>query len=126
MKTIIITAKMAPNKNLVSKTTIINEKQLKVITPVIKSITAFVPYKEKGNITFDKKFLSWNHEDNFPSKGWNRSDLGEKSANDLYGHLKGFKIFQTLCPKNEKFSGPISIESIMIFKEEACFKFNNS
>jgi len=76
----------------------INDKDLELIKPVIEAIKNFKPYevisKEYGNM--------WTHSNNFPIGDCCRKKLGEKSAEELYGHLEGFQVFlDDYVPYNE-------------------------
>ena len=58
----------------------ITEKELNIIQPIIDAIKAFKPYTGKSETS------EWTHGNNYPSGNCYREDLGEKSAEDLYGH----------------------------------------
>lgn len=70
----------------------ITEKELNLIQPVIDAIKAFKPYKGKSE---------WDHGNNYPSGDCCREDLGEKSAESMYGHLTGFEMFNDMVPRDE-------------------------
>lgn len=76
---------------------IINDEQLEQIKPVIDAIKNFEPYETNVN------GLNIKHSSNYPRGDGQfipRKDLGEKSAQQIYGHLDGFKLFDTFTPHN--------------------------
>jgi len=88
----------------------ITEEEFYLISEVIDAIKQFKPYEE---IRFD---ISWKHESNYPIGECHRSDLGEKSVEEMYGHLKGFKLFNDkFVPYNEY--GIHTIKSIELINE---------
>lgn len=92
----------------ITKKTKISDEMLDFIKPVIKAIKSFESYEIKG-----KKF-----KHNFPYSELPeetlipRKDLGEKSCEEMYGHIKGFKEFLKYCP--EDIHSIVSIEIIPI------------
>lgn len=90
----------------------ITNEELELIKPVIQAIKDFKPYVSK---TEDGK-MDWKHDHNYPNGEFVREDLGEKTAEELYGHLEGFEIFNDFCPYGEY--GIHTIESIVILKAE--------
>jgi len=81
----------------------IDEKTLEIIKPVIRAIKDFKPYENKGH----------SHSHNFPSGEFVRDDLGEKSAEELYGDLKGFEDFLDYCPCGEH--GIHTVERVEVY-----------
>jgi hypothetical protein len=73
----------------------IKEKELERVRPVIEAIAKFKPYKVKN------RGIEWPHSRNYPYGDCHRDDLGEKSAEELYGHIKGFEEFNEMVPQGE-------------------------
>lgn len=86
----------------------IDEETILKILPVINAIKDFKAYKSEN------RGRVWNNRNNYPNGEVYRPDLGEKSAEELYGHLSGFKTFDELCPYCEY--GFHTIEDIMILE----------
>ena len=80
----------------VSRLSEITEEDLILIQPVIQAIKDFEPYSAQkpghGKCT---------HFNNYPTLECHRGDLGEKDADELYGHLEGFYLFDELTPYSE-------------------------
>ena len=85
----------------------ITDDQIELIKPVIQAIKDFKPYSTKTI-----RWSDWTHDNNYPNGECCRKDLGEKSAEELYGHLKGFELFNDLIPGDEY--GINTIEEIVI------------
>lgn len=107
-KYIIITAD-TNDADFVSKKTKITDKELKSIKPIIKAIKGFKPYKKGG----------WEHQNNYPVGECVRPDLGQQSAEEYYGHLPNFGLFnETYVPYGEYGIHTItSIELLTVAKE---------
>lgn len=58
----------------------ISEEDLTKVMPIILAIKGFVPYK---TLTEDKE-MEWTHRNNYPINDCCRTDLGERSAYDIY------------------------------------------
>lgn len=74
----------------------ITEKQIERLRPVIEAIKNFKRYKTKTGYG-----SSWEYNHNYPIGECCRKDLGEKSAEELYGHIKGFEEFNEMIPCGE-------------------------
>jgi hypothetical protein len=98
----------------VSEMSLITDEMLEKIKPVINAIKAFEPYEAYSTGVWRSK---WTHTTNYPCGEANRADLGEKSAEELYGHIDGFKEFDQFVPNGEY--GIHSIESIKVFNVES-------
>jgi len=86
----------------------ITDSQIKLILPVIEEIKKFKPYKGKT------RYGEHEHTSNYPTGEFVRQDLGEKSTEDMYGHLKGFNCFDGFIPYGE--NGCHTIESVEIYE----------
>lgn len=93
--------------NYTSKLSEITDEEINLIKPVIEAIKNFKPYQglSRGGNT-------WTHTKNYPTQECHREGLGEKSAEELYGHLKNFDLFEEFVPSSEH--GIHSIEEIKI------------
>ena len=103
-KYLIITADSNDGDYLTSKHEITDE-ELELIKPVVEAIKNFKPYK-----VITRNNTKWNHCHNYPNNECCREDLGEKTTSELYGHLKGYNLFNDLIPYNE--FGIHTIESV--------------
>lgn len=65
----------------------ITSEQLFLIQHIIDAIKAFKPYGDK-----------WKHTTNYSNGDFVRKDLGEKTAEELYGQIPGFELFQEFIP----------------------------
>lgn len=70
----------------------ITDKEIEEIKPVIEAIKNFKPY------TGTRKSWKHKHNLNYPTGECCREDLGEKTAEELYGHIPGFETFDDLLP----------------------------
>lgn len=94
---------------------VISDKDIKTIMPVIDAINSFKPYKVDGK-------YSGTHYNNFPYGEAVRADLGEKSPEQLYVMTKkctkkAFEVFESFLPSTEY--GFHTIESIEILNIES-------
>jgi hypothetical protein len=107
MKKIIIKAD-TNDADYITEQRVITDEQLELIKPVVEAIKEFQP-------TMVRKYsIDWNHCHNYP-KGENcRTDLGEKSAEEMYGKIEGFKLFDSFCPRDEY--GIHTIESVDVIE----------
>lgn len=83
----------------------ITDDQLAELQPLFEAIRNFKPYKGKDT--------TWNHshDNNYPTGDCHREDLGELSAEELYGNIQGFQLFdESFCPYDEY--GIHTIESV--------------
>ena len=94
MKKIIIKAD-TNDADYVTSQRVITDEQLEKIRPVVDAIKSFQPFKVK------KHGIDWNHHHNYPTGENCRTDLGEKSAIEMYGKIDGFKLFDSMCPTDE-------------------------
>jgi len=96
-KFIIITADTNDGDYITERYKITDEQIAKII-PVVEAIKKikFEPY-----IVTKPGYWSHKQNSNYPTGEMHRSDLGEKSAKDLYGHLEGFELFNSFCPLGE-------------------------
>ncbi len=85
----------------------ITEETFDKIKQVIEAIRNFKPYKSTSE-------LGYSHNHNFATGECVRDDLGEKSAEDLYGQIDGFSNFEELLPYSEY--GIHTIKSIEIIE----------
>ena len=89
----------------------IKNETLKKIMPVIEAIKDFKPYKNPDiNLYYE-------HDHNFPTGDCLRSDLGEKSSEELYGHLEGYEAFCNFLPYYEYGFHTITEINILTLKE---------
>lgn len=95
----------------VSKLSEITEEYLDLILPVIQAIKEFKPY------TSTKNGSTWTHKHNYPYSECCRTDLGEKTIDELYGHLEGNDLFYEFVPTFEH--GIHTIVEIKIFNVES-------
>jgi hypothetical protein len=86
----------------------ITDEEIEKIRPVIEAIKNFKPY------IGTKKSYKNEHDSNYPTGECCREDLGEKTAEELYGHIPGFETFEELLPYPEY--GFHTIESIKIIQ----------
>lgn len=101
----------------VSSRSMITDKEIEQIMPVIEAIRNFKPYKV-DKVGYDKK-STWEHRHNWPNSDYIRADLGEKTTEELYGHLSGFQHFEELVPYGENGIHTIaSITILTVVKEE--------
>ena len=96
MKKYIIIEADTNDADYISKKSIITLEQIQLIRPVVKAIKQFIPYAGDNH-------PSWAHlhDHNFPLGDVVREDLGERSSEELYGHLDGYKLFERFCPWGE-------------------------
>lgn len=85
----------------------ITDEEIELIKPIINAIKGFMPY-----VGISIRGSEWTHSNNFPTGECYRQDLGEKSAEELYGHLDNFDLFDNFVPYCEY--GIHTIESIKI------------
>lgn len=104
---LIITADTNDGDYVTSKNVISDEK-LEKIKPVIQAIKDFKPYG--GGIR--------THHHNYTIGECCRTDLGEKSAKQLYGHLEGFNTFDNMCPYGEYGIHTIASVELLIVADE--------
>lgn len=91
---------------------LITDQQLQKITPVIDAINNFKPYKlPSKNKEWENKF-----DHNFPIGECCRTDMGEKTIQELYGHLDGLEVFENFIPYYEY--GIHTIKSIELLEVE--------
>lgn len=91
MKHILIIEADENDADYVVEQTDVTLKTMETIQPVIEAIKA---QTGKPNGKYGKH--------NYPCGECHRGDLGEKSAEELYGHLgKAFEIFNNMCPIGE-------------------------
>lgn len=90
----------------------ISEEHFREIIPVIEAIEDFKPYDG----TKFNSYTNWfgQHHHNYPNTDYRRHDEGEKSPEELYGHIPGFTLFQDYVPYGEH--GVHSIIDIKLFK----------
>lgn len=95
----------------ISKLRKITEEEYQLILPVIQAIKDFKPYK-----AIEERYnSSWHHHHNYPTSDCCRDDLGEKSVEELYGHLDGFELFDYEFRPNDEY-GIHTIETVEIFE----------
>jgi hypothetical protein len=103
-KRIIITAD-TNDADYVTSINAITDEDIELIKPVVEAIKNFKPYKAGG----------FTHSHNFPSgEHFPRTDMGEKTTEELYGHLEGYDLFQDLCPYGEH--GIHTIDEVEIYE----------
>ena len=90
----------------------ITDEEIELIRPVVEAIQNFVPYEG-----VQRSYGSYLHRHNYPEGDVLRSDLGEKSPKEMYGHLPGFETFQDFIPYNE-YGGIHTIETVMVVTSE--------
>lgn len=94
----------------------ITDAHLEKIMPMINAINEFQPYQWEDN---DSKFShTWIHQHNFPNSEYTRTDLGEKTIEQLYGEVSGFEEFQDLAPYGETGIHSIKVIKILTVTEE--------
>ena len=90
----------------------ITDKEIEEIKPVIEAIKNFKPY-----IGTKPNYWKHRHHSNYPTGESCREDLGEKTAEELYGHIPGFETFDELLPCPDfGFHSISSIEIIQILE----------
>jgi hypothetical protein len=82
----------------ITKTTYVDESELQNIKAIIQKVSEFKPY------VGTRKDWTHPHDNNFPYGDGEyipRADLGEKSAQEMYGDMEGFDYFtEECCPFN--------------------------
>lgn len=96
MKKFIIITAFTNDADYITNKIEIDDKKLEMIMPMIEAIKNFKPYQGTS-----KSGLTWKHQSNYPCYDACRKDLGEKSAEDLYGHIPNFEMFDDMVPKGE-------------------------
>lgn len=99
----------------IQEMSVITDEKLELIQPIITAIKEFKPYD--GNVLMAGGG-PWKHYTNFPYSEHTRKDLGEKTVQELYGHLgeEVLDAFLNYCPHGEY--GFHSIEKIEIIEGE--------
>lgn len=96
----------------------IDDGTFESIKPLIQAIKDFQPYTVKTNNSYA---TDWTHKSNFPNSEYNREDLGEKSAQELYKDIVSEDVFETfieLIPHGEH--GIHTIKEIKILEVSSC------
>lgn len=98
----------------------ITDEEIELIKPVIEAIKNFKLYAVpitycQGNNEYT---IEWKHNSNYPIGECLRTDLGEKSPDELYGHLEGYELFDSLTPYSEYGFHTIEEIKIVIILEE--------
>lgn len=102
-----------------TKVSLISEKDLEKIKPLIKAIKAFKPYSSysKGSSK-----MKWDHEHNYPHGEYSpRTDLGEKTPEEIYPQFSEeiHEIFRDHCPFGEHgFHTIVSVKVAPAIKEQ--------
>ena len=100
----------------ITEKTLVTDAQLESVTPVINAIKKFKPYEgvwKCGN--FESKMT---HRHNFPIGEQCRDDMGEKTTDELYGHIKGYNQFLKMDPYSEYGIHTIKEATILVVEEE--------
>ena len=98
MKYMLIVTGDTNDADFVTKTTYVDESELENIKAIIQKVSQFKPYIGTRD--------DWKHlfHNNFPYADGEyipREDLGEKSAEEMYGDMEGFDYFiEECCPFN--------------------------
>lgn len=108
MKKFIIIKADTNDGDYITEKSKITDDQIKLITPVVDAIRNFEPYVGTKSDWIHK------HRHNFPYGECLRKDLGEKSPEEMYGHIEGFELFENLIPYDEY--GIHTIESVEIIE----------
>jgi len=74
----------------------VTDEQLEGFKPIIEEIKNFKPYV-RGRIPG----TGYTHRHNFPTLECHREDLGEYSAEEMYGHFENFIEFFDCVPSGE-------------------------
>lgn len=78
-------------------TTVQTERQLSAIKRIAEAVAGFREYEGESADGW-----CWTHKNNFPYGESQRADLGEKGAEELYGHIEGFDMFvDSFLPQTE-------------------------
>lgn len=95
----------------------IQESLLEKIRPVIQAIKEFKPYEVTMTPSWSDQEYTYKYNHNYPMGNMCDSGSGEKSAEELYGHIPNFQEFHGLVPYPTHGEDDIhSIESIDIIE----------
>lgn len=90
----------------------ITEDTFDKLQPMIEAIKNFKSYN--GAKASYKSTGYWIHNHNYPASEYIREDLGEKTIQELYGHIENFKEFDNFTPYGE--NGIHTIKEISVYE----------